>query len=155
MRVAPVTLESFINAGRDIQNHPTALSIKTEDRKFRSFFGTCPEVCLDVWNRLKPYDNVHVDSKPKHLLWGSMLIKVYATDEALSSLAKADEKTFPKWAWKFIVAVSDVVTDQVIDLENRFRGDIGNQCKLSLDGTHYRCQKQKKPLTRKYWSWKF
>jgi hypothetical protein len=77
-------------------------------RKFKAHFGATPAICADIWQMINPRELISTYAKPIHLLWGLMLIKVYATEEVLSGIAGVTEKTFRKWAWKFIDATSDL-----------------------------------------------
>ena len=75
-------------------------------RKFKAYFGATAAVCSDIWQMINPWENISSCVKPKHLLWGFMLLKVYATEEVLSGIAGVTEKTFRKWAWKMLKEVS-------------------------------------------------
>ena len=77
-------------------------------RKFRSHFGTCPAICAELWQMIDPQEFINRFARPEHLLWGLMLMRVYATEEVLSGIAGVTEKTYRKWAWKFVQAVSDL-----------------------------------------------
>ena len=57
---------------------------------------------------INPHEHISSYAKPVHLLWALMLIKIYATEDVLSGIAGVTEKTYRKWAWKFIKAVSDL-----------------------------------------------
>ena len=65
-------------------------------------FGTSPYICFTLWKRIA----VPEGSSPKHLLWALMLLKTYAVQELLASLCGVDEKTFRKWSWVFVNAIS-------------------------------------------------
>ena len=70
-------------------------------RKFKAHFGASPEICCDIWQMINPCEEMNSYTRPMHLLWGCMLMKVYATEEVLSAIAGVTEKTFRKWAWDF------------------------------------------------------
>jgi hypothetical protein len=153
-----INVSTFINIGRSIiTHHGRALSLRTELGKFKAFFGATPEVCNDIWFKLDPTENIDGDAQPKHLLWALMLVKVYAFEKVLAKLACCDEKTFRKWAWRFLDGISEIVTPQVIDLENRFRDDVGNIIKMTVDGVQFLCDVHKgEGFTRRtMWAWKF
>lgn len=57
---------------------------------------------------INPREQISSYAMPVHLLWGLMLMKVYATEDVLANIAKATEKTFRKWAWAFIDALADL-----------------------------------------------
>ena len=80
------------------------------DRQFRAWFGTCPCVCFLVWkglikikwfqkNRIK-----HPDSR--HLLWALRFMKGYEVQEIHAGEVGTDEKTWQKWMWKYIEAIT-------------------------------------------------
>ena len=147
-------------------------------RKFKAYFGADPEICADIWQMINPPEEVSRYARPMHLLWGLLLMKVYATEEVLSGIAGVTEKTFRKWAWKFIKEVADLSYSLVsccacinayrarfskvshkpimhqISLEDRFNDDIGNIVKLSLDGTDCPIN-EPRPFNRLWWTKKF
>ena len=48
------------------------------------------------------------------MLWGLMFLKIYASEGVLATLAGGvDEKTFRKWAWRFVDAIADLEDDVV------------------------------------------
>ena len=74
-------------------------------QRFLSFFGASPLTLAVIWRLL--FKNLLLDgAEYQHLLWGYMLLKQYSGDRNLASSAGADEKTFRKWAWHIIDAVS-------------------------------------------------
>ena len=77
-------------------------------RKFRAYFGATSAICADIWQMINPREEISSFIKPIHLLWGLMLMKVYSTEEVLSGIAGVTEKTFQKWAWKFIKEIADL-----------------------------------------------
>ena len=79
---------------------------RISQRKFRAYFGATSAICADIWQMINPREEISSFVKPIHLLWGLMLMKVYATEEVLSGIAGVTEKTFRKWAWKLIKEVS-------------------------------------------------
>jgi hypothetical protein len=91
-----------------IQRDPSQGSVLTGDRRFKTTFGTKPEVVADVWNRLDAYNTINEKGvSSHHLLWGLMLLKVYAKEAILCTLAGGvDEKTFRKWAFLFVHHIS-------------------------------------------------
>jgi hypothetical protein len=90
--------------GRD-SSHGSAL---TFDRRFRSTFGTSPDVCAVIWNMLDPYNTIaHEGTSPQHLLWALMFMKMYAKESVRCSMAGGvDEKTLRKWVWIFVIEIS-------------------------------------------------
>jgi hypothetical protein len=79
--------------------------------------------------------------KPANLLWALMFLKLYCAQSVLATLAGAgeksmDEKTFRKWTWLFVEEINHLKY-RVILFENRFHGDVGNICLISVDGTDF------------------
>jgi hypothetical protein len=71
-----------------------------------------------------------------------MFLKLYCSESVLATLAGAgkksvDEKTIRKWCWLFVEEINHLKY-KVIVFENRFRGDVGNLCLISVDGTDFR-----------------
>ena len=152
-----INVGTFIAVGRPYITHHgrgRLLSQRTEHGKFKSFFGASAEVCFDVWYKLDPQINISRSAQPKHLLWALMLVKVYATEEVLAKLACCDEKTYRKWAWLFLEEISETVFPIVIDIENRFRDDVGNIIKITVDGTQFLCELCDGFTRRTMWAWK-
>jgi len=69
-------------------------------RKFRALFGVTPATCAYAWDRI--INSIPDGGRPEHILWTCMFFKVYATEDAHSTLTNADPKTFRKWVWHFI-----------------------------------------------------
>jgi hypothetical protein len=86
----------------------------TFDRRFREMFGCSAAVVAITWNYiervigwtgLKGYRSRKID----HLLWALMFLKVYGKEATLSSLfGGVDEKTYRKWVWLYVEAVSSL-----------------------------------------------
>ena len=69
----------------------------TDKRRFRSFFGTSPEICHDLWDMLSKQDPLPNGGGPKHLLWALLFLKEYAIEPVLARMVGSDEKTYRKW----------------------------------------------------------
>ena len=78
----------------------------TEERRYRAFFGTSSIVTSSIWVRLNQADLLPKNGLPAHLLWGQLFLKIYASEEIHAGLAGVNEKTFRKWSWLFIKAIS-------------------------------------------------
>lgn len=73
-------------------------------RRFKALFGVDAEVCEVLWDEL---DNSRTAlGHPVHLLWPLFFIKVYATEEVHATITGSGPKTFRKWAWAFLEAIS-------------------------------------------------
>ena len=101
-----VNSASFLLLARTIQRGGHGDGRYASDRAFRALFGVSSLVVNDIWHAAKP--NFPAGTKPKHLLWACLLLKVYGTEDALSSLVGTTRKTFRKWSWAVINVVSDL-----------------------------------------------
>jgi len=91
-------LEAEIIIRRSLRNSITG------NRRYKAFFGISPDTCARIWfliGRKHPEG-----SKPKHLLWGLMFLRLYATEYVHASIAMCDEKTFRKWSLKYVSLMS-------------------------------------------------
>ena len=95
----------FHDEGNKIMNNSQRLGTKAAEQRFRSHFGTSPAICAILWQMIETVPG----GKPKHLLWGLMLLKLYCAERVLRTLAGGvDERTFRKWAWTYVYEVSDL-----------------------------------------------
>lgn len=76
------------SSDRQIPKKPTILP-----RPFSAHFGFDGETCERAWRMIKQNNN---GLKPFHLLWGLMMLKIYATESVLSSMCCVTEKNIPK-----------------------------------------------------------
>jgi len=106
--------EMFWNFGHKITGHNVRGSIYTGYRKFRAFFGTTPQICANVWDRL--LTRRPEKSTPDHLLWALLLLKQYHIESVNAALVGVSEKSFRKWSLKFVRLLADlpVVTFSLI-----------------------------------------
>jgi hypothetical protein len=75
-------------------------------RSFKAKFGTSPEVCSELWERLQPHQPK--GALPKHLLRALLFLKLYCSEDVLSDMAGTTRKTFRKWLWLMVKAISKV-----------------------------------------------
>lgn len=104
----------FYNRGLKLlkENHKTTWKVSSDSRRrFFSAFGTSPTVCSIIWTFLEP--TVNRWASPDHLLWSLFFLKVYPTEAIGSSTVGVHEKTFRKWVWFFVEAISYLETDIV------------------------------------------
>ena len=85
----------------------------TEDRRFRQFFGISATSAVDTWGRMKENELIPDGGKFLHLLWALMFFKTYSVDTVLCSHAGGiygaiDPKTFRKWLWPMVYAISEL-----------------------------------------------
>lgn len=118
-----ITAQAYEAVARQVLSRPNGwkgeLSAKSQKKMWSCFFGTTPIVAAEIWNRMEPDVNVDPNCKPKHLLYGLLLLKKYSGDEISAMTLDCHTNTFSKWAWVFIEEVHDMHVD-VIKLENRF-----------------------------------
>ena len=81
------------------------------ERNFRSLFGTIPEVCAAVWNRLVFDEGSGV--RPVHLLWSLMFMKSYAKEALLCRIAGVSRSTYRKFVWLIIPRIAQLKSDVV------------------------------------------
>lgn len=107
-----IPADTFLNLGRDTFDRHCSTrrrSSKVEARQFKAHFGCLPERCAQLWNLIQTTQvaaAVVPKGRPKHLLWALLWLKMCNTDEACSGMCRCDEKTFRKWYWKFVIAIS-------------------------------------------------
>lgn len=75
-------------------------------RKFRSLFGMSCKVVTKTWNSLQLQNLLPAKADPKHLLWMCAFLKSYDSENVYATRFKVDEKTFRKWVWIMLEAVS-------------------------------------------------
>ena len=101
----------FLRLGGQIAGHVLVSGRVEHERNFRSFFGVSSKTCANAWAR------VFIRSPPSftrsHFLWGLMLMKVYATETVLASLAGTTRKTFRKWSKIAVELIADLARDVV------------------------------------------
>lgn len=83
-------------------------------RKFRQHFGVTPTICAEVWAILADLDYHPSHAVPRHLLCGLLFLKVYATEQILSSLSGLSEKTFRKWSKAYVDLLATEVFNVVV-----------------------------------------
>eukprot|EP00557_Chaetoceros_sp_GSL56_P006075 CAMPEP_0176492108 /NCGR_PEP_ID=MMETSP0200_2-20121128/8797_1 /TAXON_ID=947934 /ORGANISM="Chaetoceros sp., Strain GSL56" /LENGTH=259 /DNA_ID=CAMNT_0017889597 /DNA_START=26 /DNA_END=802 /DNA_ORIENTATION=+ len=124
---------------------------KKNMERYRAHFGTSPGVCALLWNEISTI----VPRKYcfKHILWGLMFLKVYATESVLAGKIGVDEDTFRDHMWVVIKAIASCKL-RVIKFEKRLEKRNGSMCNLTVDGTDFRIQ-QMVPFWKGWFSHKF
>ena len=82
------------------------------NRRFRSFFGTSIDTCVDLW--FLCYDDFDNLTMPLHLLWTLMFLKQCSTEEVNAARAGVHEDTFRDWVWRVLTVISNVEFVSVI-----------------------------------------
>ena len=103
----------FLHLGKEIMNRNKQTCLFTDLQHFESFFGAHPSICSVVWNKFVDEATIPKGGQPYHLLWDCMFLKTYNNEACLSSTVGVDEKTFRKWNWLFVKAISDL-EDEVV-----------------------------------------
>jgi len=111
-----VTESMFYDLGLRLLNRHAMYRNQSGDRVFRSFFGVCPRVVWKCWDLLKPSLVELNGVQPIHLLWACMFLKVYGPEATLAAIAKCTEKTYRKWIWNLIYAISNLESQVVSDI---------------------------------------
>ena len=77
-------------------------------RHWMSCFGAEPEVVADLWMRIDPKKTMPRGAKAEHIMWTLYFLKLYNAEEVniLNIDGNPVEKTFHKWVWLFIEAIS-------------------------------------------------
>ena len=98
-------------------NRTTSSTIEARrEAEFRSAFGVSSAVCSHTWEYLSSsHEKVkgQTKAKPTHQLWALMFLKTYDTEIFLCSLLSTSERTFRKWVWIMIEAISNLYDDLV------------------------------------------
>ncbi len=137
---------------------------REEDTAFRALFGCGPVIVLSLWNKLVAADLVPVGGTMTHLLWTLMYCKQYGKWSTMRKLTNTDPKTLRKWINQFFYNIEILEGDVVshycwcdfvcwilfklslylvlvsllqIQWKNRKKGDILNDCLVSVDSTDF------------------
>ena len=126
----------------------------TQFKMYRAHFGISPTVTLRIWNKLNDNNLLRRNERaePRHLLWCLYFLYVYPTETVGARTFNSSRPTFRKWVWTLVVELELLCLKEVrflnisitfmsrklnirwIKLSNRYRGDIGNDCLLTVDG---------------------
>lgn len=97
---------NFALLARSMTGRAGRLNSIPQERRFRACFGVSPDVCSAIWSRLGSKKLENCD--PIHLLWCLLFLKVYSTEDVLATIAGVDRKTYRKWTWPMITALSNL-----------------------------------------------
>ena len=90
------------------------------ERAFRSLFGVGASVVADLWCRCESERLFQRGTRPKHLLWALLMMKVYPSESVIAGMVSATRKCMRKWVWPCIQAISDLfpllVSDRLVFL---------------------------------------
>ena len=88
MHASKQSTEIFAQIGSQIMHRNENLLDNT--RRFRSLFGTTPEICAVPWIAL--IEQELLDCDRKHMLWGLLLLKQYGTIHDMATFVRTDKK---------------------------------------------------------------
>jgi hypothetical protein len=106
------TPDTLISEARRLLKSNANLGAGVPDRDFRSHFGVSPTVCFMIWEKCKSSFLVH-NVLPRHLLWALMFLKIYATEDVLSTIAAVSRKTYRFWTWIVLMIIAKKKNDVV------------------------------------------
>ena len=86
----------------------TIIRTRGSMRHFKAVFGVSPLLCSVVWNYMDDDEKLPRRAQPKHLLWTLMFLKLYNSENVLSSMCGCEEKTFRKWVWLMLAAIGSL-----------------------------------------------
>ena len=179
-RVGSTSLEQIIKVGRETLRRTKKRgdnedeTSSTEDRRFREMFGVGIMVADALWTHLDN-DGSFESRSIEDMMRALAFMKMYAKEGLMSTMVGTiDEKTYRKRLWpmleaiaalestvvcnpsftlsRFPICASNISTSLQIVWDNRFTGDLGNDCLVSVDGTDFMIQKE---YGRKFFSHKF
>ena len=79
------------------------------DQSFRAKVGCSPDVCSTLWEMLSIKKRKPLSSKPKHLLWTLLFLKLYAPGTVLAETVCTSRDVFSNWVWIMLESISDLV----------------------------------------------
>lgn len=109
----------FLSASQRILDKAVGLYLSTAHQKFYCLFGVKPELCNKIWVLLL---EKKFTGQTYHLLWGLLILKVYATEDVHCTIAKTSAKTFRKWSWNVVYALADlqIVSRTIVFFNHQF-----------------------------------
>ena len=115
MRISPLAIHQLAN--RLLQHQQRKGRRKLSIRQFRAFFGCSPRVAAALWNRI----HLSAPSRftPSRLLWTLAFLKIYCSEDVLSTFLRCSAPTLRKWVWIGIDILGDIDlvsrTDRSVD----------------------------------------
>ena len=104
-------MNEFIDVGFELLQFKRKEWNTTSARRWKASFGCSPTCCAIVWQMMDPPNNSFIPNNchPKHLLWALMHMKLYTSQDALSSaVGGVSAKTVRKWVRAFIRELSQL-----------------------------------------------
>ena len=112
--MTPPDMTHILQVGQEIMGQSSSTpGSMTEDCRFRAVFGCGPLVALVLSGIVLTEPMVISGATVVHMLWALMFLKVCSNKTAMSTMSGVDEKTFRKWPWVLIEAISDLESSVV------------------------------------------
>ncbi len=98
----------FIEAAQPILNLKfTRLDGISSHHQWMACFGAKPNVMAHLWTLIDPERTMPTGVKTEHIIWAFYFLKLYTQEEVNTrNVGGPDEKTFRKWVWLFVEAIS-------------------------------------------------
>ena len=97
-----------MNLGKEIIGRTSNVHNLSFERKFKALFGVSRFHVSSLWFQL--CRNEVVDFQPRRILWALLFLNLYETEEVHARVCNVTEKTFRKWCWKVVTAISKLKT---------------------------------------------
>ena len=107
-----ITSNIFLINGRTILKKNLGTG-NTAEHHFRSIFGVDILLCVIVYEWINLMGLIPKVGKKTHFLLVCIQLMVYSTENDLAKLLDVSKKTFRKWSWIILLALSDLETDMV------------------------------------------
>jgi hypothetical protein len=93
------------------------LADETRDARFKDTFGVSSRYVSIIWRHINDPNEESPSPERKHLLWTSLFLKTYATQETCAMRCGVSKKTYGHWAWKVInkLAALEVVSGNLVE----------------------------------------
>lgn len=105
---------TFFRISQNFQSKACGLQCRKALLRFKTLFGVVPLVCAWLWTKLS--ENLPSKGQPVYLLYALLKLKTYASDSVCAIISSCDEKTFRRWCWPFIHALSRLSNVCYLDL---------------------------------------
>ena len=90
---------------------------KLNQRRFRSWYGSNPNVCARIWEDLLTTEiaeaHIPLEADFDHFLMSLYFLKVYPTEEHRSGIFKICEKSASSWTWYFVRKIAALKAQKV------------------------------------------
>lgn len=75
---------------------------QVDPRHFRNSYGLDPHKVSDLMSKLMWPKK----TKPGHVLWGLLFLRIYPRDDQIKCLVGVSLNTFRKWVWKVVETIA-------------------------------------------------